>query len=255
MEKETKGVIYILTNPSFPDYVKIGYADDVEKRVKELNRSECTPFAFRIYATYKVSERLTDMKLHNIIDKLNPDLRSIDNVDGKKRVREFYAITKEDAYAIFEAIAEINSLKDNLKFWEQSPKEKEEEEIAQTISNDKQTYTEEDHFNKSTDDITKLYINVRNSIVNRFHLEVEPKKVYIAFKNQNSNICDIELFKSKLLIWINMPKGTLKDPKEYTRDVSNIGHHGNGDYSLTISSENEIDDLMELVKQSCNYNK
>lgn len=255
MEKETKGVIYILTNPSFPDYVKIGYADDVEKRVKELNRSECTPFAFRIYATYKVNERLTDMKLHNIIDKLNPDLRSIDNVDGKKRVREFYAITKEDAYAIFEAIAEINSLKDNLKLWEQSPKEKEEEETAQTISNDKQTYTEEDHFNKSTKDIAKLYVNVRNSIVNRFHLELEPKKVYIAFKKQNSNICDIELFKSKLLIWINMPKGTLKDPKEYTRDVSNIGHHGNGDYSLTISSENEIDDLMELVKQSCDYNK
>ena len=23
------GVIYILTNPSFPEYVKIGYADDV----------------------------------------------------------------------------------------------------------------------------------------------------------------------------------------------------------------------------------
>ena len=25
---EQQGVIYILTNPSFPDYVKIGYADD-----------------------------------------------------------------------------------------------------------------------------------------------------------------------------------------------------------------------------------
>ena len=25
------GVIYILTNPSFKDYVKIGYADDVEE--------------------------------------------------------------------------------------------------------------------------------------------------------------------------------------------------------------------------------
>ena len=29
---ENKGVIYILTNPSFPEYVKIGYADDVNKR-------------------------------------------------------------------------------------------------------------------------------------------------------------------------------------------------------------------------------
>lgn len=29
----TKGVIYILTNPSFPDYVKIGYADNMENRL------------------------------------------------------------------------------------------------------------------------------------------------------------------------------------------------------------------------------
>lgn len=27
------GVIYILTNPSFREYVKIGYADDLEKRI------------------------------------------------------------------------------------------------------------------------------------------------------------------------------------------------------------------------------
>ena len=86
---EKKGVVYILTNPSFPEYVKIGYADDVRERVNQLNRSECTPFAFRVYATYEVNARLTDMKIHNIIDKLNPNLRSIDNVEGKKRVREF----------------------------------------------------------------------------------------------------------------------------------------------------------------------
>ena len=52
---ENKGVIYILTNPSFPEYVKIGYADDIDKRLKQLNRSECTPFAFRVYATYEVN--------------------------------------------------------------------------------------------------------------------------------------------------------------------------------------------------------
>lgn len=32
---------------SFKEYVKIGYADDVERRLKELNRSKCMPFAFR----------------------------------------------------------------------------------------------------------------------------------------------------------------------------------------------------------------
>ena len=127
------GYIYILTNPSFPQYVKIGYADDVKTRLTQLNRSECTPFAFRVYATYEVSARLTDMKIHDVIDKLNPNLRSIDNVNGKKRVREFYAMSKEDAYSLLEAIAEINGLEKNLKLWEQTAEEKAAEETAEEI--------------------------------------------------------------------------------------------------------------------------
>ena len=98
-----KGYIYILTNPSFPDYVKIGYADDVNKRLQQLNRSECVPFAFRVFATYEVSSRLSDVKIHEIIDRLNPDLRAIENFDGKKRVREFYAMTAEDAYGLLKS--------------------------------------------------------------------------------------------------------------------------------------------------------
>ena len=34
--KQTNGVIYILTNPSFPEYVKIGYADDIKKDCNNL---------------------------------------------------------------------------------------------------------------------------------------------------------------------------------------------------------------------------
>ncbi len=131
--KETNGVIYILTNPSFPEYVKIGYADDIKHRLAQLNRSECTPFAFRVYATYEVGIRLTDLKLHNIIDRLNPNLRAIDNVDGKKRVREFYAMTAEDAYALFEAIAEINGTVDKLTLVKPTKSQQEDEEIASEV--------------------------------------------------------------------------------------------------------------------------
>ena len=119
-----KGVIYILTNPSFPQYVKIGYADDVESRLRQLNNSECIPFAFRIYATYEVEERLTDLRLHSLIDQLNPNLRSIDNVDGKKRVREFYAMSPEQAYSILETIAVLGGRKERLKLWEASIEER-----------------------------------------------------------------------------------------------------------------------------------
>ena len=127
---ETKGVIYILTNPSFPDYVQIGYADNVEKRLVDLNRSECIPFAFRIYATYEVPKRLSDLSLHNLIDKLNPTLRAIDTFNGKPRKKEFYAMTKEDAYSLLEAIAEIHDRLDKLKLFPASKEEQAAEEIA-----------------------------------------------------------------------------------------------------------------------------
>lgn len=128
---ENRGVIYILTNPSFPDYVKIGYADDVQKRLKELNRSECVPFAFRLYAYYEVPRRLTDMKLHQMIDKLNPNLRSIEEFDGKTRKREFYNMSPEDAYSILETIAEISGLENNLHKVKPTEKEMEDEETAE----------------------------------------------------------------------------------------------------------------------------
>ena len=127
------GVIYILTNPSFPEYVKIGYADDIDKRLQQLNRSECIPFAFRVYATYEVNSRLSDLKIHSIIDKLNPNLRSIENFNGKQRVREFYAMSPEDAYSILEAIAEIHGCADKLKRVAMDDIQKQAEEIAQEI--------------------------------------------------------------------------------------------------------------------------
>ena len=130
---DRNGVIYILTNPSFPDYVKIGYADDMAKRLKELNRSECIPFAFRVYATYEVNSRLSDLKLHSIMDKLNPELRSIDDFNGQKRVREFYAMKPEEAYAILEAMAEIHDCKDKLQLIVPNETEVKEEELAQEI--------------------------------------------------------------------------------------------------------------------------
>lgn len=145
---KNKGVIYILTNPSFPDYVKIGYADDIDKRLKQLNRSECVPFAFRVYATYEVNSRLSDLKLHSIIDKLNPDLRSIDDFNGQKRVREFYAMKPEEAYALLEAMAEIHDCQDKLQLIKPNDTEAKEEELAQAIDTESHDKAENFSFTK-----------------------------------------------------------------------------------------------------------
>ncbi len=142
------GVIYILTNPSFPEYVKIGYADDINRRLQQLNRSECIPYAFRVYATYEVNSRLSDLKIHSIIDKLNPNLRSIENFDGKKRVREFYAMSPEDAYSILEALAEIHRCTDKLNLVKPNAIEIEAEETAEAITTETQERMENFSFAK-----------------------------------------------------------------------------------------------------------
>ena len=128
-----KGVIYILTNPSFPDYIKIGYARDLEKRLKQLNRSGTIPFAFRAYAVYEVDSELTDKELHKLIDALNPDLRTIETFDGKERVKEFDAMSAEDAYALLECIAKISGTTSSLKRMKPEGHEILDEQIAEEV--------------------------------------------------------------------------------------------------------------------------
>ncbi len=134
------GVIYILTNPSFPEYVKIGYADDVEARVKQLNNSEAVPFSFRIYATYDVTERLTDKKMHDFLDRINPELRSKEMVNNKLRVREFYHIKPEEIYSAFESIAEFTTTLDRLHIWKETKEDKEEEKSALTLAKNRHNF-------------------------------------------------------------------------------------------------------------------
>lgn len=257
MTKNGNGAIYILTNPSFPDLVKIGYADDVVKRVKELNRSECTPYAFRIYATYETSQRLTDLKLHKMIDKLNPNLRTQDNVNGKKRVREFYALSKEDAYSIFEAIAEINGLQGNLKLWNEkenrcTSKEKEVLRAGkETVQKEKKIpeYTEAFHFEGCPKEIIDLYNAMKEKVLSAFALSIEPKKRYISFKFEKNGIFDVAILRSKILVWFNVRRGQLEDQNNITRDVSKVGHWGNGDYEMSLRSTIDINELMPLITQ------
>ena len=130
MNENIVGKIYIFTNPSFPDYVKIGYSKNVENRLNQLNNSEAVPFAFRLYATYEVETQSADKVLHKIIDKLNADLRSVDTINDKVRVREFYLITPEDAYELLEDIAIISGTKERRHLYKPTKNEVQEEETA-----------------------------------------------------------------------------------------------------------------------------
>jgi predicted transport protein len=72
---------------------------------------------------------------------------------------------------------------------------------------------------------------------------------YIAYKF-DTNFADVELQKSRLHIWINMRFGEIADPKGICRDVSGVGHLGNGDVELYYDFNTPIDDVMAIIEQA-----
>lgn len=129
-------------------------------------------------------------------------------------------------------------------------KDSEQEKVNKEIK----VYTEEDHLNNVPEKIRNLYEVLKEKILELDDIDVDVKKVYIAFKGI-TNIVDVEIFKKYLVLTLNIKKGNLEDPFNIAEDISNIGHHGNGDYRLFIKQIDEIDNAIYLIKQSLKINK
>lgn len=128
------------------------------------------------------------------------------------------------------------------------------ESIQNDVNKEIIVYTEEDHLSKVSDNIKRVYEELKTRILELDDIDVEAKKLYIAFKGIR-NIADIELHKNKLKIYINMKRGSLNDPLKLTKDISGIGHWGNGDYCIIIDKKDDIDNVIPLIKQSLKVNK
>lgn len=111
-------------------------------------------------------------------------------------------------------------------------------------------YDEEYHLKKYPQEVKELYETFKEAILNLDNaIEVIAKKKYIAFKKEK-NIADVVTLKSGLKIFLNLKKGDLDDPKNIMRDVSNIGHWGNGDYEIAVSDTKNLEYIMSLLKQA-----
>lgn len=99
-----------------------------------------------------------------------------------------------------------------------------------------------------------LYIKLDNLLQNmKQNLTIKPQKHYINYMLNKEYILNIESQQKTLFINFNMKKGTLKDPQNKLRDMSNIGHHGGGDYRLTITDETEFKYIEYLTKEVIKY--
>ena len=129
-----------------------------------------------------------------------------------------------------------------------------QDEAIEKVTKEIKVYTEDEHLEKGTEETKELYETFKSAILNLDELEVKPKKKYIAFVS-GSNVVDIHIQKNALKMWLNLQQGDLDDPKEIARDVSSVGHWGNGDYEIVIRTDEEMEYILSLIKQSLKKNK
>ena len=126
--------------------------------------------------------------------------------------------------------------------------------FIESVDKQIKVYSEEDHLSKGNDEVKELYEKFKNIITGWNNVDVEAKKVYIAFKGK-TNITDVAVLNKALKVFINLRTGELEDPKKIARNINEVGHWGNGDYEVLIKNDDDFEYIMSLIKQSWNKNK
>ncbi|KKP64932.1 MAG: Transporter [Candidatus Nomurabacteria bacterium GW2011_GWF2_35_12] len=131
--------------------------------------------------------------------------------------------------------------------------EKQKNEFKEKIQ-----HTLDDHLKSTNNNIKELFAILKENISALDELIIEePKSKYIAYK-LTTNFCDVVILKDSLKIFLNIPSGNLNDPSVMARDLTKpqpIGHWGNGDYEVKLEKKEDIEKVMDLIKQSYIYNK
>lgn len=159
---------------------------------------------------------------------------------------DLYKITKyEDDIVDIEKIEKTSKEKFNNEIFK---------ELTKEDKNEIKVYTEEDHLARACEALRETYEALKDKILELGDIDIDVKKVYIAFKGRR-NIVDIEVMQKKLIVFINVKKDVLNDQMNILSDISNIGHHGNGDYCVDIYKQDDIDMIIPFIRKSYEINK
>jgi predicted transport protein len=119
-------------------------------------------------------------------------------------------------------------------------------------------HTVEDHLEGVNPKTRELFAALKEQITALDESIIEEAKAkYIAYK-LTTNFVDIVVLKDGLKIFLNVPSGKLDDPSGFARDLEmpkHIGHWGNGDYEVRLEKNEDMNRVMDLVRQSYEYNK
>jgi len=93
--------------------------------------------------------------------------------------------------------------------------------------------------------------------LDRLCLAIDPGRVskqYLAqcinYNFGKRSFCSVRIQRGGLRVWLRLKYGRIEAPPDFARDVSNIGHWGNGDLQLDIGNRSQLDEAAGLIRMS-----
>ena len=236
--KEKTGYIYVLTNESFhmDNWIKIGYAEDVDKRVRELSGT-AVPLPYEVYCTYEIPRikgvKDPDKLVHDIIQSLNPNLRISQN-------REFFELYPWAAYNMLLAIAQMHDRTDKLV--RNNDNTSGENDVNDTEYSVEALFPD---FNQPS----SLYSKMKDIILSMDKsLEESPRKNYVTFKLNKKNVITLWPYKGWIEVVLNAKLGAINDQHDLIYDISNR-KWSSEQYAFKLQDDTDMEAVKDIVEQ------
>jgi Uncharacterized conserved protein len=121
---------------------------------------------------------------------------------------------------------------------------------AKPILSSSLSYSFEGHLEKSTGEIKSLASDIRDFILSLDDsIDEIVKKKYVAYRVTQHFAC-VCFQANKVLVYLKMNPESFKKLPSNVRNVTNIGHYGQGDFEIAIRTTDDFEKSKKFIKQA-----
>ncbi len=191
-------------------------------------------------------------------DKSFFDKKTCDNGFCKSKLTLNEGLCELEKWTDKEIIDRTKQLsKKIINIWKYPVKTSRVSEIINHINEtgDIEEYTLDDFEDLKNRTITRQLFDTLNIMILKLDSTVHQviNKQYITYK-KNKNFVEFIPLKTGLRLLLDIPLNELNDPKELCEDVSDKGRWGTGLTRTYLKEEQDVNYVMDLIKQSYEYN-